>query len=138
MSLRITRAANTRIFLGENLEQQNMSGTATDTIWIRRVESSRKEQSALLNIRNSDGVVETTLGMGEGYPIRDGVEVKLKGISDFWTNVIPFCKVCGRGDRHDVSGSPQKRLIAQAKLEVSAPNAVKIFRDDIVSGERNE
>lgn len=127
MSLRITRAANTRIFLGTNLDKRDMEATATDTVWIRKVENLER-QSALINVRNSEGVTEATLGIDESLDIRDGVSVKLKGISETWATAMPYCESCGRGDK-----TTKKRLVAQAKVEVSAPKNIQIFRDDIIS-----
>ena len=127
MSLRITRAANTRIYLGEHLDRADMEATATDTVWVRKVENLER-QSALINIRNIEGVTEASIGIEETLEIRDGVSVKLKGISESWATALPYCNLCQRGDR-----SQKKRLIAQAKVEISAPKNVQIFRDDIIS-----
>lgn len=127
MSLRITRAANTRIFLGTNLDKRDMETTATDTVWIRKVENLER-QSALVNVRSREGVVEATLGIEESLDIRKGVSIKLKGISETFATALPYCDSCGRGDK-----TTKKRLIAQAKVEVSAPKEVQIFRDDIIS-----
>lgn len=131
MSLRITRAANTRIFLGTNLDQRDMEATATDTVWIRKVENLER-QSALINVRNHEGVVEATLGIEESLGIREGVSVKLKGISETWATAMPYCESCGRGEK-----TSKQRLVAQAKVEVSAPKDVQIFRDDMVKGKKN-
>ena len=127
MSLRITRAANTRIFLGTNLDKRDMEATATDTVWVRKVENLNR-QSALINVRSREGVVEATLGIEESLGIREGVSIKLKGISETFATALPYCDSCGRGDK-----TTKKRLIAQAKVEVSAPKEVQIFRDDIIS-----
>jgi len=127
MSLRITRAVNTRIYIGRGLEKLRMESTATDTVWIRKVENL-ESQSALINVRGPEGVTEASIGLEETFEIRDGVSVKLKGVSESWAAALPYCSVCHRGDR-----SQKKRLIAQAKLEITAPLDVKIFRDDIIS-----
>tara|TARA_B100001094_G_C17915750_1_gene663435 strand:+ start:108 stop:503 length:396 start_codon:yes stop_codon:yes gene_type:complete len=130
MSLRITRAANTRIYLGEHLNQQNMEGTATDTVWIRRVDNL-DQQTAVINVSNREGVSEAVLEVEQGYEIREGVSVKLKGISETWTSPDPFCEACGRGNR-----SKKKQLVCQAKVEVVAPEHINILRDDVVSGKK--
>jgi hypothetical protein len=104
-----------------------MEATATDTVWVRKVENLNR-QSALINVRSREGVVEATLGIEESLGIREGVSIKLKGISETFATALPYCDSCGRGDK-----TTKKRLIAQAKVEVSAPKEVQIFRDDIIS-----
>ena len=125
MGLRLTRAANSKLFIGENIDPDNMSETADHTVWVRSVRVGSRENS-VLNIANSVGVIEKLFEPEDSLSLTEEISIKLKGSFEHWMKQPPFCMVCGRGDKK------KTRSVPQAKIEINAPRSIGIFRDDIV------
>ena len=58
MPLRITRAVDTVLFGGWDLDPSDLEGSCDHRIWVRRVRDTDTHQDALVNIETPEGVVE--------------------------------------------------------------------------------
>lgn len=124
--LRITRAADTRIYGGTSLDPDNMENTADHVLWIRKVTDLRTNSSVLINCKSSTGVSERVLKFKDEYPmvLGSGIKISLEGIQNHHADTPPFCEMCGRGDPEG------KRMVPQAKLGLTAPDEYRWVRHD--------
>lgn len=122
--LRITRAVDTKFYGGFSLDLDDLDGTFDHCVWVRRVVNNHKNKRVVINIITAEGIEELTLDVGETHNLINKVDVKLTGIQEHWSEQLPPCDACGRGDRQ------AKRMIPQARFGVEAPNNYIILRHD--------
>jgi len=126
MGLRVSRAANSKLFIGDDIDPANMEETSDHTVWVKSVSVGRNKENSVLNIANRGGVIERLFEPEDEMTIAEGVRIKLKGSFEHWLKQPPFCVVCGRGDKR------KTRAVPQARVEIEAPRSIGIYRDDIV------
>lgn len=124
MPLRITRAVDTVLYGGWDLDPSDLEGSCDHRIWVRRVRDTDEHQDALLNIETPDGVTEEIIDTDTPIELEKGVQVMMKGIQQYFLKPEKYCKHCGRGDRFN------PRYIPQARLAVDAPRSYEVIRDD--------
>lgn len=124
--LRITRAADSRIYGGTSLDPENLENTADHVLWIRKVTDLRQNSSTLINVKSRSGVSERVLRLKDDYPmvLGEGIKITLEGIQHHMADTADFCDVCGRGDPE------KKRLVPQAKIGLQAPADYRWIRHD--------
>lgn len=124
--LRITRAADTRIYGGTSLDPDNLESTADHVLWVRKVTDLRTNSSVLINCNSSTGVSERVLKVKDEYPmvLGPGIKISLEGVQNHLADTSPFCEACGRGD------PASKRKVPQAKLGLTAPDSYRWVRHD--------
>ena len=132
--LRITRAADTRIYGGNSLDPNDLEGTADHTLWIRKVTDLATNKAVLINVKSRAGVSERVLKFKDDYPmvLGEGIRVSLEGIQNHWADTSPYCEVCGRGD------PAKKRSVPQAKIGLHAPDSYRWVRHDVSYKQRKK
>ena len=125
MPLRLTRSAGSKLFVGRNIDPDNMAFTADHTVWTRSVRTGEGMEEAILNISTPRWTVEREFEPGDVVRISDDISVKLKGCFDHLQPQPEYCSACGRGDQKT------RRELPMARIEVDAPRNVTILRDDI-------
>lgn len=124
MPLRITRAVDTVLFGGWNLDPSDLEGSCDHRIWVRRVRDTDTHQDALVNIETPEGVVEEIITEDEPIQLEKGVILQMVGVQQYYLKPEKYCKHCGRGDRFN------PRYIPQARLAVDAPRSYQVIRHD--------
>lgn len=127
MGLRITRAADSLLYGGFELDGDDLEGSFDHRIWFRRFTSTEKKKSALINIETKDGITESvmlTTGEDSAIELAPSVWLSLMSIHEHWADRPPYCDVCGRGDKQS------KRMIPQGRFGVDAPRSYQVIRDD--------
>lgn len=125
MGLRITRAVNTVVYGGYDLDETNPNQTSDHRIWIRGVRSLRDKQDCLVNITTEEGIEEYPLIVGGGeLSLTPDLSVELVGVRERSVPPEPYCPACGRG--HTFTD----RQIPQAELVIQAPRSYKLIRDN--------
>lgn len=125
MALRVTRPVNSVLYGGCNLNADNLEGSYSHKIWIRKVRSTKHHQDCIANIASADGVEERILSVNDPHPIylEPNVIINMSGVGEHWTYKSEYCEHCGRGDRSE-------KMIPQAKLSISAPKKYKLVRNE--------
>lgn len=127
MGLRITRAADSLLYGGFELDGDDLEGSFDHRIWFRRFTSTEKKKSALVNIETREGITESvmlTTGEDSAIELAPSVWLSLVSIHEHWAERPPFCDVCGRGDKQS------RRMIPQGRFGVDAPRSYQVIRDD--------
>lgn len=124
MPLRITRAVDTVLYGGWDLDPSDLEGSYDHRIWVRRVRDTDNHRDALVNIETPDGVIEQLVDTDEAVELENGVTIKMIGVQQFYLKPEKYCKHCGRGDRF------KSRYIPQARLSVDAPRDYEVIRHD--------
>lgn len=124
--LRITRAADTVLYGGYNLDPENLEATADHTFWVRKVSELRHGGSAMIHTRTKTGVSDRVVLINDDLPftLDNEIRINLMDIHMDVKEAKPYCEVCGRG-----SGS-KKKMVPQAKLGLEAPRSYSWTRDD--------
>ena len=125
MPLRLTRGAGSKLFIGDDIDPDNMAMTATHTIWMRAVQTGEGIEEAILNISSPNRTIERVFEPEDSFKVAEGIKVKLKGCNNHLLPQPKFCPACGRGDQKS------KRILPMAKIEVDAPRSIAVLRDDI-------
>jgi hypothetical protein len=121
MPLRITRAVDSVLYGGWDLDPSDLEGSFDHRIWVRRVRNTNDKQDALVNIETQEGVVEQLITVGDDPIFIDkDIELEVIGIQQY--HVAPEKR--GRGDR------PKSRYIPQARMSVKAPREYEVIRHD--------
>ena len=125
MPLRMTRPVNSVLYVGRNLNINDLEGSYSHKIWIRRVRYTRHYQDFIANIASVDGVIERILSVDDPEPIElePNVVVQMVGIGEHWTPKNKYCEHCGKGYRAE-------RMIPQIKLSITAPKQYKFVRNE--------
>ncbi len=125
MGLRLTRAVDSVLYGGKNMDPKSPETTFEHKIWIRRVRDHKSKQDCLLNVYSKDGCVEQLMTVGgDILEISPTVSIALVGIQEYWYTPDDLCEVCGRGD-------PSKnRVVPQARILVEAPRSYEILRNN--------
>lgn len=126
MALRITRAVDSRLYGGFDLDSADLERSSDHIVWVRRVSVAPNEKYGIFNIffPKERRTLEIALVSGEEFELVRGVFIKLAGVQNHWIETQEFCDVCGRGD------PKPKRLQPQARLGLTAPREYKFLRDD--------
>ena len=125
MGLRITRAVNTFIYGGYELDEDNPDETSDHRIWIRGVRSLPDRKDCLVNIASDGGIAEHVLVLDEkNLEIAPGIYIELIRIRERGLPVEPVCTACGRGHVFTSKNIPQ------AELALHAPRSYKMIRDN--------
>lgn len=125
MGLRITRAVNTVVYGGYELDEKNPSASYDHRIWIRGVRNQRDRQEGIVNVKTDEGVEEHVIHIGDP-PLYFGesLSIELVGVRDRIAQAEPYCEVCGRGH------SFTDRQTPQAELALNAPRNYRLVRDN--------
>ena len=124
MPLRITRAVDSVLYGGWDLDPSNLEGSCDHRIWVRRVRDTSQHQDALVNVETPDGVTEQILSVGDiPLELERDVMISVVGIQQYFPKPEKYCDVCGRGDRFN-------KMIPQAKVSVTAPREYELIRHD--------
>jgi len=124
--LRITRAADTMLYGGYNLDPDNLEKTADHTFWVRKVSDLRHGGSAMIHTKTKSGISDRVVLLNDELPftLDNEIKINLMDIHHDWRDTQPYCEVCGRGN-------PQKKKkVPQAKLGLEAPRSYTWIRDD--------
>lgn len=125
MGLRITRAVNTVVFGGYDLDEKNPNASYDHRIWIRGVRNLRDRQEGIVNIKTLEGVEEHVIQVGEDpLELNEELSIQMVGVRDRVAQAEPYCEVCGRGHSFTDRHSPQ------AELALHAPRSYKLIRDN--------
>lgn len=124
MALRITRAVDSKLFGGFDLDSSDLEGTSDHIIWVRKVSTKPDFKYAVFNITSGDQTLEVVLESGQEFSLMKNVSFELTGVQEHWADTQPFCEYCGRGD------TKPKRLVPQARLGLTAPREYKFLRHD--------
>lgn len=125
MGLRITRAVNTVVYGGYDLDDKNPNASYDHRIWIRGVRNYRDRQEGIINIKSDLGVEEHVIQVGdEPLELAPNVAIEMVGVRDRVAYAEPFCDVCGRGHSFTDRHSPQ------AELSLHAPRDYRLIRDN--------
>lgn len=125
MGLRITRAVNTVVFGGYDLDEKNPNASFDHRIWIRGVRNHRDRQEGIINIKSGLGVEEHVIRVGDDpLEISNDVAIEMVGVRDRVAQAEPYCEVCGRGHSFTDRHSPQ------AELSLHAPRSYRLIRDN--------
>lgn len=125
MGLRITRAVNTVVYGGYDLDDRNPNASFDHRIWIRGVRSHRDRQEGIINVKTDLGVEEHVVQVGDD-PLHFGedLSIEMVGVRDRIAQAEPYCEVCGRGHSFTDRHTPQ------AELALNAPRNYRIIRDN--------
>lgn len=121
MPLRITRAVDSVLYGGWDLDPSDLEGSYDHRIWVRRVRNTDDKQDALVNIETREGVIEQLISVGD-EPIFIAKEVELE--------VIGIQQYHVKAERQGRGAHPKTRYIPQAKMSVRAPRDYEIIRHD--------
>lgn len=125
MGLRITRAVNTVVFGGYDLDEKNPNASFDHRIWIRGVRNHKDRQEGIINIKSGLGVEEHVIRVGDDpLEISKDVAIEMVGVRDRVAQAEPYCEVCGRGHSFTDRHSPQ------AELSLHAPRSYRLIRDN--------
>ena len=125
MGLRITRAVNTVVFGGYDLDEKNPNASFDHRIWIRGVRNHKDRQEGIINIKSGLGVEEHVIRVGDDpLEISNDVAIEMVGVRDRVAQAEPYCEVCGRGHSFTDRHSPQ------AELSLHAPRSYRLIRDN--------
>jgi hypothetical protein len=125
MPLKLTRGADSFLYVGRDLKTSDLDGTSDHRLWVRRINNWDHRQSAIVNVMSDAGVTETVLDRDKNsLALEPGVSVSLSDIVNHRMERSPFCSSCGRGD------PMSHRPVPQLKLSIDAPRDVSIIRDD--------
>lgn len=124
--LRITRAADTVLYGGYNLDPENLEGTADHTFWVRKVSELRHGGSAMIHTRTKTGVSDRVVLINEDLPLTldNEIRINLMEIHRDWKEPKAYCEACGRGS------DSKRKMVPQAKLGLQAPREYVWIRDD--------
>ena len=110
MALKITRAVDTRLYGGFDLDPTDLEGTFDHRVWVRKViDGFDNEQRVVVNIEDSDGITEKVILVGETHSLNDKVVLTLSGVQ---------------------SHVADQREIPQARFGIEAPRDYLILRHD--------
>lgn len=125
MGLRITRAVNTVVYGGYDLDDKRPNSSFDHRIWIRGVRNHRDRQEGIVNIKTGLGVEEHVIQVGDD-PLYFGedLSIEMVGVRDRIAQAEPYCEVCGRGH------SFTDRQTPQAELALNAPRNYRLIRDN--------
>jgi len=125
MGLRITRAVNTVVFGGYDLDEKNPNASFDHRIWIRGVRNYKDRQEGIINVKSGLGVEEHVIQIGDD-PLFIGEElsIELVGVRERIAHAEPYCEVCGRGHSYTDRHQPQ------AELALNAPRNYRLIRDN--------
>ena len=124
MPLRITRAVDSVLYGGWDLDPSDLEGSCDHRIWVRRVRDTDKYRDALINIESQQGVIEEILNIDEPMMVDHGIELKMVGVQRYHLKPEKYCKVCDRGDHF------KSKYVPQARLAVDAPREYEVIRHD--------
>jgi len=125
MPLRITRAVDSVLYGGWDLDPSDLEGSCDHRIWVRRVRDTDANQDALVNIETQDGVTEQVITADdEPLLLEKNVEIQMVGVQQYYLKPEKYCKSCGRGDHF------KSRYIPQARMAVKAPREYEVIRHD--------
>ena len=125
MALKITRAVDTRLYGGFDLDPTDLEGTFDHRVWVRKViDGFDNEQRVVVNIEDSDGITEKVILVGETHSLNDKVVLTLSGVQSHVADQPTYCHYCMRGDL------VSKREIPQARFGIEAPRDYLILRHD--------
>ena len=125
MGLRITRAVNTVVFGGYDLDEKNTNASFDHRIWIRGVRRHKDRQEGIINIKTNKGVEEHVIQVGDPLlELAPDVAIEMVGVRDRIGQAEPYCEVCGRGH------SCTDRHTPQAELALHAPRSYRLIRDN--------
>lgn len=125
MGLRITRAVNTVVYGGYDLDDKNPNSSFDHRIWIRGVRNYRDRQEGIINVKSGLGVEEHVIRVGDDpLELNPDVAIEMVGVRDRIAHVEPYCEVCGRGHSFTDRHSPQ------AELSLHAPRSYRLIRDN--------
>ena len=131
MGLRLTRPVNSRVFIGDKIDGDNMEKAADQTVWVRKVHAPIDENDksyTVINVRSKRSISEEYLETDDVLQISRFLKVKFKGVSASSFTTKAYCPVCGQGSHQPV------RIIPQAQLQIDAPANFRILRDDYNNG----
>lgn len=123
MPLRITRAVDSVLYGGWNLNPEDLEGSYDHRLWVRRVRDTNKHQDALVNIKTPEGVTEEIIAVGETLELDSDVLLDIVGVQQYFPKPEKYCDACGRGAHF-------KKMIPQAKVAVTAPRQYELIRHD--------
>tara|TARA_E500000331_G_C16990937_1_gene597736 strand:- start:281 stop:646 length:366 start_codon:yes stop_codon:yes gene_type:complete len=115
--------AGSAVYGGYDLDPDNLEGTFTHRIWVRRVRDDSVNQNAVLNIAGRSGVREEVVSAGQHVFLAEEVGFTLENVSTYVIKAKPFCDVCKRGGEGRV-------YIPQANFAFNAPREYEITRSD--------
>ena len=125
MGLRITRAVNTVVYGGYELDDKNPNASFDHRIWIRGVRNYRDRQEGIINVKSGLGVEEHVIQVGDDpLELNPDVAIEMVGVRDRIAQAEPYCEVCGRGHSFTDRHSPQ------AELSLHAPRSYRLIRDN--------
>jgi hypothetical protein len=124
MPLRITRAVDSVLYGGWDLDPSDLEGSCDHRIWVRRVRDTDKHQDALINIESQQGVTEEIINIDEPMMVDHGIELKMVGVQRYHLKPEKHCKVCDRGDHF------KSKYVPQARIAVDAPREYEVIRHD--------
>lgn len=131
MGLRVTRAVDSILYGGKDIDPKSPETTYEHKIWVRRVRDHKGKQDCLLNIISDDGCVEQLMTVGgEALEISPTVTISLVGIQEYWYKPDDYCEECGRGD------PIKSRVVPQARILVEAPRSYEIIRNNARSKQK--
>jgi len=120
------------LYLGVGLDTNAPEKTHDYKLWVRRIKEYRLLRNCTLNIETADGTEEVLLDVTDEEPLRldfdtgqkDPItcEIRLTGIEMHPPREMVPCTICGE-DLEDLRGK-----ILQARLQLNAPDQVKILR----------
>ena len=125
MGLRITRAVNTVVFGGYDLNDKNPNASFDHRIWIRGVRNHKDRQEGIINVKSDLGVEEHVIQVGDNpLELAPDIAIEMVGVRDRIAQAEPYCEVCGRGHSFTDRHSPQ------AELALHAPRSYRLIRDN--------
>ena len=125
MGLRITRAVNTVVYGGYDLDENNPNATFDHRIWIRGIRNYKDRQEGIINVKSESGVEEHVIQAGDDpLELAPDIAIELVGVRERIAHAEPYCEVCGRGH------SFTDRKTPQAELALIAPRSYRLIRDN--------
>ena len=129
MGLRITRAVNTLMYGGFDLDGSRLDETYAHRIWFRGFTGSQKGETgtALLSVNTPKLSRDYSLTVGsrsESIRLDDDVQLTFLGVRLQDIEMRQKCPECGN-TWHEIS----KRV--QGRFDIDAPKNYKILRDDV-------
>ena len=125
MGLRITRAVNTVVYGGYDLDENNPNATFDHRIWIRGIRNYKDRQEGIINVKSESGVEEHVIPAGDDpLELAPDIAIELVGVRERIAHAEPYCEVCGRGH------SFTDRKTPQAELALIAPRSYRLIRDN--------
>ena len=88
MALRITRAVDSKLFGGFDLDSSDLEGTSDHIIWVRKVSTKPDFKYAVFNITSGDQTLEIVLESGQEFSLMKNVSFELTGVQEHWAGTI--------------------------------------------------